>query len=538
MIEALWIIDQLVQQGITRFCIAPGSRSAPLVMAAAEHPQAETIVHFDERGVGFYALGYGMGKRRPAAIIATSGTAVGNLLPSVMEAHHSAIPMLLLTADRPAELRDCSALQTTDQVKLFGPFVRWQADLPPALTENYFRSIAAQGAFYAMQNPPGPVQLNCQQREPLYGPISQVQKGAPLVFAPSQLAASETRTPAKRGVILLGDIGGIDPRPVLQLAKRLGWPLFADLLSNARLHPTLEQIRHFDWIVKTEERLQPEFILHLGKRMTSKKILDWTPTLHVSPLPFLQDPGRGLSARIQSDIAPFCESFESEGVDPTWLAEWKERDEAVESASEEQFCAEFSFTEAHAMKRLEKMIPPQAALFLANGMPVRDADHFLFPKACRGFFGNRGLSGIDGNIATAAGLSDGLGAPVIAFLGDQTCLHDLNSLPLLLKTRHPVALIASNNFGSGIFSHLPISAWPRFETFMAASHSWRFEEAAKMFGLPYLPFDQLSFERSALYELITDRKENYRFQKEFLEKCKAISASTRTPLGSASRSKV
>lgn len=176
------------------------------------------------------------------------------------------------------------------------------------------------------------------------------------------------------------------------------------------------------------------------------------------------------------------------------------------------------------MRSLTEILPERSALFLANGMPIRDADHFLFPKQCLGFFGNRGLSGIDGNIATAAGLSDGLGAPVIAFLGDQTCLHDLNSLPILKKTKHPVVLIASNNFGSGIFSHLPISEWPQFETYMAASHSWRFEDAARMFDLPYLPFDQLSFERSALVELFTNREENYRFQKEFLSACLRVSA--------------
>ena len=123
------MIDQFIRQGIDRFCIAPGSRNTPLVIAAAEHPQAKTIVHYDERGLGFYALGYAKGAKKPAAIITTSGTAAGNLLPSVMEAHHSSIPMLLLTTDRPAELRDCGANQTTDQAKMFSHFVRWQADL-------------------------------------------------------------------------------------------------------------------------------------------------------------------------------------------------------------------------------------------------------------------------------------------------------------------------------------------------------------------------------------------------------------------------
>jgi 2-succinyl-5-enolpyruvyl-6-hydroxy-3-cyclohexene-1-carboxylate synthase len=435
-----------------------------------------------------------------------------------MEAHHSLTPMILLTTDRPAELRDCGANQTTDQIKIFSHFVRWQTDLPPHLTENYFRSMAAQGVFHAMQNPSGPVQLNCQFREPLFTRDELPQEsGFPIRFAPARLVPLPTQTEAKRGVILLGETGS-DPRPVLSLAARLEWPLFADILSNARLTPSYEQIRHFDWIIKTNPHLQPDYILHFGNRFASKKILGLTPTLHVSPSPFLQDPSRKIHGRLQCDIEPFCETFAA-GSDPSWLGSWKKLDEEIDAVSVTHFEADFPFTEAHAMRHLAEMLPESSAVFLANGMPIRDADHFLFPKKCLGFFGNRGLSGIDGNIATAAGLSEGLQAPVLAFLGDQTCLHDLNSLPLLKKTAHPVVILASNNFGSGIFSHLPIAEWPQFETYMAASHSYRFEEAARMFDIPYLPFEQISFAQSAIVELFTKRDENYRFQKEFLSAC-------------------
>ncbi len=247
MKEAFWIIDQLISQGIDRFCIAPGSRNTPLVVAAAEHPKAKALVHYDERGLGFYALGFAKGAKRPAAVITTSGTAAGNLMPSVMEAHHSAIPMILLTSDRPAELRDCGANQTSDQLKLFGHFVRWQADLPPALTENYFRSMAAQGVFHATQNPPGPVQLNCQFREPFERPFPSLPSASRIHFALFPPDSASHRDARQQGVILIGEIGS-DPRPILKLAKRLQWPVFDDILSNARLHPSSEQIRHFDWI--------------------------------------------------------------------------------------------------------------------------------------------------------------------------------------------------------------------------------------------------------------------------------------------------
>jgi 2-succinyl-5-enolpyruvyl-6-hydroxy-3-cyclohexene-1-carboxylate synthase len=164
---ASWIIDQLVAQGIDQFCIAPGSRSSPLVLAAAEHSQTKTMVHFDERGLGFYALGYGKGIKKPAAVIVTSGTAVGNLLPSIMEAHHSSTPLLLLTADRPIELRFCGSNQTCDQVKIFSSFLRWEIDLPVEQEESSLRSFIAQGVFHTLANPPGPVQINCQFRESL-----------------------------------------------------------------------------------------------------------------------------------------------------------------------------------------------------------------------------------------------------------------------------------------------------------------------------------------------------------------------------------
>ncbi|HSX38830.1 MAG TPA: 2-succinyl-5-enolpyruvyl-6-hydroxy-3-cyclohexene-1-carboxylic-acid synthase [Chlamydiales bacterium] len=523
MNEAFWIIDQLICQGIDRFCIAPGSRNTPLVIAAAEHPLAKTMVHYDERGIGFYALGFGKGAKKPAALICTSGTALGNLLPSVMEAHHSETPIILLTADRPIELRDCGANQTTDQVKIFSHFVRWQIDIPPGIAENAIRSFAAQGTFHAMQNPKGPVQINCQFREPLYASPPKLQKNSPLQFCSAHLTPSPIQTDAKRGVILIGEIGS-DPRPILKLASRLQWPVFADLLSNARSYPSFEQIRHFDWLIESNPSLRPEFTLHFGKRMTSKKILNWPATLHVSPSPFLQDPTRSLKARLQCDIAAFCETFTAE-TDPSYLASWKEKDAEIDSLLEEAFHqTSFPFTEAHAMRKIGEILPKTHAVFLGNGMPIRDADHFLFPQKCLGFFANRGLSGIDGNIATAAGLSDALDAPLLAFLGDQACLYDLNSLPLIAKTRHPVTLIVSNNFGSGIFSHLPISKWPHFETYMASSHSWQFAHGAKMFSLPYLPFDKIVFEHSALIELVTDRKENFRFQCELLQRFERVSA--------------
>ncbi|HLI93963.1 MAG TPA: 2-succinyl-5-enolpyruvyl-6-hydroxy-3-cyclohexene-1-carboxylic-acid synthase [Puia sp.] len=529
MTEAHWIIDQLVQQGVRHFCVAPGSRNTPLVLAAAEHPKIKVHVHYDERGLGFFALGIGKAGRGPAALIATSGTAVGNLLPSVMEAHHTCTPLILLTADRPAELRDCSANQASDQIKIFQPFVRWQVDVPPSLNESYFRSIAAQGYFYARQNPPGPVQINCQYREPFSIPSSTpfpLQQGKKIVMEFPKLVGKPVGSKHSKGIILVGRLPDPnDIHSILDLAKRIQWPVFADILSNARLFPTYEQIQSFDWILKKGCDLKPEQILHFGDRLTSKKLLEWLKEVkadmtHVSPYPFLQDPARILTGRVQADIPGFCTHFQAPS-DPHWLAGWQNLDSEISSLAESRFADSSPFTEAHAMRALARAIPSDFSIFLGNGMPIRDADHFLYPKKLKGFFCNRGLSGIDGNIATAAGIAEGLQAPVAAFIGDQATLHDLNSLPLLKK--YPVFLIASNNFGSGIFHHLPIAKSPHFETYWAASHNWHFEMAAKMFDIPYMRLDSdpeealgavFQTRSSSLTEMITDRTENYLFQQQ------------------------
>jgi 2-succinyl-5-enolpyruvyl-6-hydroxy-3-cyclohexene-1-carboxylate synthase len=502
-----WIIDQLAQQGVRHFCMAPGSRSTPLVTAAIAHNKAKLHVHYDERGLGFFALGLAKATREPAAVICTSGTALGNLLPSVMEAHHTCTPLLLLTADRPPELRDCAANQTTDQVKIFSSFVRWQTDLACSIAESPLRSQMAQAYFYTRQNPPGPVHINCPFRDPLYRP-SDFSEGAPLKLQfPSHHVPPQT-TNRSKGLILIGKLPHLeDIHPILQLAHRLQWPVCADILSNARCFPTPEQIRYFDWI----EKPTPDIVLHFGERMTSKRIVEWlqkiqVELIHISPFPFLQDPARILTARVQADIAPFCAAFDAP-TDPHWFSSWEDQEPLFEETG--------AFTEVHAMRALSEWLPPHFGVFLGNGMPIRDADHFLFPKACRGFFGNRGLSGIDGNIATIAGLAEEM--PLLGVIGDQTALHDLNSLPLLKKTKHPVLLLISNNFGGGIFHHLPISQSPHFELFWAAAHNLRFDHAAQMYDLPYFSFDAveqaLQTGRSAIVELITDRTVNYAYQK-------------------------
>lgn len=516
MNQAHLIINELIEQGIHHFCIAPGSRSAPLALAAATHPKTKITVHFDERGLGFYALGIAKGSKIPVALITTSGSAVANLYPAVMEAFHSRVPLILLTADRPHELRACGANQSTDQVKLFSNVIRAQTDLSPHIGEKSIRSIIAQNVFQSLQNPPGPVHLNCPFQEPLFTPAIFHTSSRPISFSLPQLVANPIHTEAKKGIILLGAVS--DPIPVLKLAQKLKWPVFADLLSQARKTPTPEQIRHFDYLIRSDIPLKPDFILHFGDRFISKNILNWSkqaPTTHVSPIPFLQDPERTVASRVQSDIKPFCDTFEAK-TDPSWLSSWQQIDQEIHTLLEEQFKS--YPTESHAIHSL----PSNRPIFFGNSMPIRDADHFYFPIKAPQIFANRGVSGIDGNIATIAGIAEALQTPLLAFIGDQTALHDINSLPLIKK--HKILLIISNNFGGGIFDHLPVSKSPYCETLFTAAHAWNFESAAKMFDIPYVRIENSleNLPQDGIVEFITERKANYRFQESCIQQCKTL----------------
>jgi 2-succinyl-5-enolpyruvyl-6-hydroxy-3-cyclohexene-1-carboxylate synthase len=529
------LIDQLIQQGVVDFCIAPGSRSTPLALACARHPKAILTVHFDERGLGFFALGKSLASHRPTALIVTSGTGVGNLLPAVMEAHHSHVPLILLTADRPAELRDVNANQTTDQIKIFQNFVRWQTDLPcpdSLTTEAYIRSQGVHAVFHALEG--GPVHLNCQFREPLFELPLPYSEGTlqPLflpTLTPSVEALEHVRRAiaGKRGLILVGRLPyDSDLSPIIDLSERLGSPLFADFLSQAQRHTPSTLIRNFDYAIRTQEVPSPEYILYFGGRFTSKALPEWVhaqgvEVLHVHSHHERIDPFHSRPTRLVADPLLFCELLQIDSCDKSYLQEWQVIDQVIAKNLETVFQELHPFTEADLMRALGKTLPGEWSLFLANSMPIRDAEHFFLKNDIH-VFANRGLSGIDGQIATAAGIAMELKKPLVAVIGDQSTLHDLNSLSLLKEIKTPFLLVISNNFGGGIFSHLPVQGEPEhFETLWGRDHNLRFKEIASFFGMPYYTDLQHVLEISGpvILEIFTSRKENVCFQKRILEQC-------------------
>lgn len=524
------LIDQLVCQGVQDFCLAPGSRSTPLVLAVANHPTARSHIHFDERGLGFYALGCAKASKKPTVLIVTSGTAVGNLLPAVMEAKHGCIPLILLTADRPPELRDCGANQSCNQVNIFGSYVHWQIDLP--CPDDFFsiKSLSttiAQAIYYAQ----GPVHLNCMFREPLSSShklpdaLSSVHYTR-ASLTPTSEAIQHYATTLKEytnGVLIATEAAPVES--VIALAERLNWPIFPDILSPLRAvdHPLV--ISYFDLILKTTA-YSFEAAVQIGERFVSKALLqtlEKSPPkfyLQISEKPHRFDPSHIINHRMQSDLPSFCQMLTLEltpSNTTSHLTFWQERQFYTAKMLDGYFLEQTELSEpaiAHFLKQ------KKSALFLGNSMPIRDANCYL-PLTSGPIFANRGLSGIDGNIATACGIATH--THTTALLGDLSFLHDLNSLALLAKAPYPCTLIIINNQGGGIFSFLPLDQPEAIkETYFATTHEISFAAAAKLFSLPYYaPQDLSSLKKilsqsshSCIIELSTNRQKNLLDHKE------------------------
>jgi 2-succinyl-5-enolpyruvyl-6-hydroxy-3-cyclohexene-1-carboxylate synthase len=523
------LVEQLIQQGVEYFCLAPGMRLTPLAVAISAHPKARLFTHFDERALAFHALGYAKASGSPAAIVVTSGTALGNLYPAVMEAYYCHTPLILLTSDRPPEMRETKANQTCDQVKFFGRYVRFAFDLPSGATEfppRFLRALVAQAVSRAKDlREGGPVQLNCPFPEPFLAEVpADGAREVPCQYEEAQVSASETslkRIAAllqehQKGAIVVGALPiGSDFAAVLALAETLKWPILADIASGIRSLGAQEPcIRYWESLLQGED-FAPEFVLHLGDQCVSKKLLQWrnAPLLHVSLHTEPWDPKYQITHRLICDPLRFCQQLlpsVEKRAERDRLDLWLEGAERVDQVVEAWFREEAQLSEIGLFRALLKCASP---LFIANSMPIRDADRFFFPaKPIGPLFTNRGLSGIDGNIATCTGIATQ--TPLIAILGDLAALHDLNALAMLTKSPHPITLIIINNGGGGIFSFTAAhqSEMVR-EQLLAGSHAYTFEKAAALFEIPYARVKSKEelmplLGKRCLVEVVTSREEN------------------------------
>jgi 2-succinyl-5-enolpyruvyl-6-hydroxy-3-cyclohexene-1-carboxylate synthase len=563
----LWahlIVEELLRCGVDLFCVAPGSRSTPLVAALAANDKASSLIHFDERGTAFAALGYARATQRPAAWITTSGTAVANGLPAVVEAATDGVPMILLTADRPPELRQTGANQTIDQPDIFGDYVRWRFDLPapdPDIDPAMVLTTVDQAAYRASRAPQGPVHLNLMFREPFLpegdedavsGPSSWEQSDEPYTrYAATKLAVDameihklwETLRPVKRGLVVAGRlVSRKQGEAVLRLAEALGWPLLPDIGSQVRLGADSQDlVAHYDALLAGDSFArahEPEALVHVGGRALSKRLEKFVASSRPDPYvvvrenPFRLDPAHLVTHSIEANVIDFCAALvraATEGppaTDPSWTVGWREASAEVVRYLDGILSGEPN--EPLVARSVSRNLPADYGLVVASSMPVRDLDAYAAADGVPApVAANRGASGIDGTVATAAGFARGLGRPVTLLVGDLALLHDLNSLAMLRDVH--VVVVVLNNDGGGIFSFLPVATHEEFfEPYFGTPQSVGFAPAAKMFGLSYeCPATTEEFVEaygaactrgsSTLIEVKTDRAENVALHRRILE---------------------
>ena len=571
-VNHLWaalLVEELVRQGVGLFVVCPGSRSTPLAVAVAENPRADMLVHWDERAAAFVALGWAKATAQPAAVITTSGTAVANLLPAAVEARQAGVPLLLVTADRPPELRETGANQSIRQTGLFATVARWEFDLgtPQAEVDPAYVLTTAAQAVARTISPAGPVHLNTPFREPL-APIPDgldaaraleglgrwMSSGVPY----SRQAGDLSRRPAPRaardvadllaahaddsGVIVMGpqppgsqfhDVG------VVRLAEALGWPLLPDVLANLRCgSPSEHVVDGYDLALTSRtfrETVRPRVVLQFGGRPTSKRLTQWIQAVRpeayvvVHPEPERLDPSHRVTCAVRASSGPFAdlllESLRREGSSPTQQKELRLWQRAAEAAQEAAGPIRGGLNEPLVANMLGRWIQADHGLVVAASMPVRDLDAYATRDGRRLCYvaANRGASGIDGTVATAVGYARGLGRPTAVLIGDLALLHDQTSLALL-RDGPPVTVVCVNNDGGGIFHRLPVAAGEgavpadTFERMFGTPHGLTFEHAARQVGLTYLaPKTVRAFEAaldasrrsgtSVLIEVRTDRHE-------------------------------
>jgi len=537
------IVEELVRNGVDFFCISPGSRSTPLTMAV-----------------------YARATDRPAVVVTTSGTAVANLLPAAVEASNDAVPMILLTADRPPELIDSGANQTIDQRGIFCRYARWFHDLPcptSEVPEAAVLSTVDQAVVVSLGDPPGPVHLNCRFRKPLVPAPGQCEPLDPATISESGEQSHTSHAPSRRridaltiarlnrrlgsverGMVVVGRLSSSDESSAVHdLVQALGWPVVADITSGLRLGNDLDMlVAHGDLILAADPLLledEPITILHIGGRLVSERVqrfLAGTSVeryIQVDSRPWRNDPSHCVSQRLTGDIVAFCADL-TPLIQPTSKTDWQtdmaEASETAVNAVEAAAHSSTELVEPVVARLISQHIAPDSGLFLGSSMPVRDmnifADHRgpLVTAAC-----NRGASGIDGTIATAVGFCHGLKRPTTLLLGDLAALHDLNSLALVSKLDQPLTIVVVNNDGGGIFGFLPIREHRGvFEEFFVAPHGFDLEAAAGMFGLEYhRPNGAADFvssygeaqagSESTIIEVMTDRDSEVKWHQSVID---------------------
>ena len=542
--------DELARCGLEHACTSPGSRCTPIVLSLVREPRIRCWSHIDERCSGFFALGAAKASGRPLAVTCTSGTAAANLAPAVIEAEQARVPMIVLTADRPPELRDVGAGQTIDQVKLYGDAVKWfvEVGVHDATDERlrWIRSLACRAFWTSVEGRPGPVHLNFPLREPLIlsSPLSDDDSGRPdgrpwvrRVPVTPPPAGALTALPG-RGIVVAGRHErdrSLGPA-VARFAERAGYPLLADPLSGARHGPAA--IAHYDVILRDErfgQEMQPELVIRIGDLPTSKPLRTWLASLDgaeqvaLDPEGAWQDPAAVVSVSDPGDPVAALEARAPETPpDPDWLAAWRRADDDTADVIADALGDELS--EPLVARCLGEWLPPDATLFVASSMPIRDVELFFAARELAPHVAsNRGANGIDGTVSSAFGAAAVSDGPVVLLIGDVALAHDIGGLLAARRLDLAVTIVLLNNDGGGIFHFLPVAGESDgFEEHVATPHGLDFSHAAALYGLDYeRPASvaalrhaveaAVSHHRTTIVEVRTDREQNVALHRRIAE---------------------
>lgn len=554
--NTLWantFVDELARSGLTAVCAAPGSRHTPLMLAFAKHEKIKVYSHLDERSASFFALGLALASDSPVALVCTSGTAGANMYPAIIEAHQSRVPLIVLTADRPHELRHSGANQTIDQIKMFGDFVLWFADMqlpeaqPPAIALRNLRTTANRAYATANGLRKGVVHLNFPFRKPLEptaveGDLVAVSEDAELRnieeldwnvlnthetadgFATfshgtshayrSNLSLDDTETLKRiftkyeKGIVIGGRsiAGAKSGLSESHFISKVKYPYFVDILSGYRLtrmrahdHELGGYENYLNHLFFADYR--PDVIIRFDDVPLSKNLNQFINRanpkyyIHVSPDGVWADDSHSVSRLIHISIENFVNYF------IRWMDDFREKSQwfgsfkMAENVTWQTIDHEMEtgeYFDGAVVYDLVELIPDESTLFAGNSLPVRHLDQFGKPQNKRIYtYANRGASGIDGNISTALGAGAARpDKPVVAVMGDITFYHDMNGLLAVHRCGVPITIVLLNNDGGGIFNRLPINQYdPEFTEYFITPHGLDFSHAAKLYGLDYVSID-------------------------------------------------
>jgi 2-succinyl-5-enolpyruvyl-6-hydroxy-3-cyclohexene-1-carboxylate synthase len=515
------LISELVKNGVEHAVISPGSRSTPISLLLAEEEDIKLHVHIDERSAAFFALGIAKASKKPTVLVCTSGTAAANYFPAIVEAKISRIPLIVLTADRPHELRDVGAPQAIDQLDLYGKHVKWfmemsTPDNSPGMIR-YAKTVGARAVAMAKQHPSGPVHVNIPLREPLIPDLNNLEryrsedqetrtiqiKTGEFTIHDSyfhDLAASLEAEEERKGIIICGEIDKEDfSLKILQLAEKAGFPIIADPLSQLRSKSADKDvvIDTYDTFLRNERiksLLKPDIVIRFGSMPISKPLTiflrenEKAKQIVIDGGSGYRDPNQLTTEMVYCEEGYFCEQLSS-FVSPCsinhYLNKWIEINEKTKK--ELTKTAEIKeMSEAKLFHSLGEMIPNKAVLFVGNSMPIRDLDTFFHKQKKQvTIIANRGANGIDGTISTALGVGV-IKQPLFLIVGDLTFFHDLNGLILSELYQLPITVILINNNGGGIFSFLPQVELPRhFELLFGTPLNIDFKHAVEMYKGQY-----------------------------------------------------